>query len=197
MAKKATKTTLFNKNHITITKDSNVKNDYPYVNVRSVYTSDSDYSNRVKKIIRCKSPLGFYYDKTTYVNKHNKSSSTQIIEVYGANENYVITYITHYNQNSIGTDLRPWEVCEGEKSMPEHFIFALKDIVDKILVFVEENKLKIKEHHFFDKSENQDVKWLKDILYRDLFGNTKGIRFQTDKEKILSHGFDLKTSFRK
>ena len=153
--------------------------------------------DRVKKIIRCKSPLGFYYDKTTYVNKHKKSSSTQIIEVCGSNENYVITYVTHYNQNRIGTDLRPWEVCEGEKSMPEHFIFALKDIVDKILVFVEENKLKIKEHHFFDKSENQDVKWLKDTLYRDLFGSTKGIRFQTDKEKILSHGFDLKTSFRK
>ena len=52
MAKKATKTTLFNKNHITITKDSNVKNDYSYVNVRSVYTNDSDYSNRIKKIIR-------------------------------------------------------------------------------------------------------------------------------------------------
>lgn len=35
------------------------------------------------------------------------------------------------------------------------------------------------------------------MLYRDLFGNEKGIRFQTDSEKIISHGFDLKTSFRK
>lgn len=196
MKKKATRTTLFNKNHITIIKDSNVKNDYSYVNIRSVYASDSDYCNRVKKIIKCKSPLGFYYNKTTYVNKFNKSSSTNVIEVNGPNETYVITYLTHYNQNSIGTDLRPWEVCEGEKSMPEHFIFALKDIIDKILIFVEENKLKIIERYVLGESKYQNVKWLKDILYRDLFGSTKGIRFQTDKEKILSHGFDLKTSFR-
>ena len=34
-------------------------------------------------------------------------------------------------------------------------------------------------------------------LYIDLFGNIKGPVYQTNDEKILSHGFDLVTSFRK
>ena len=35
------------------------------------------------------------------------------------------------------------------------------------------------------------------MIYTDLFGDKNGIRFQTDSEKIMSHGFDLKYSFRK
>ena len=34
-------------------------------------------------------------------------------------------------------------------------------------------------------------------VFKELFGNVNGPRFQTNEEKILAHGFDLKTSFRK
>ena len=38
---------------------------------------------------------------------------------------------------------------------------------------------------------------LRNKVFTDIFGSPKGIRYQTNEEKILSHGFDLKTSFRK
>ena len=33
-------------------------------------------------------------------------------------------------------------------------------------------------------------------IFTDLFGYPEGPKYQTNEEKILSHGFDLKTSFR-
>ena len=38
---------------------------------------------------------------------------------------------------------------------------------------------------------------LKTDVYEYIFGNKKGLRFQTDMEKLISHGFDAKYSFRK
>ena len=34
------------------------------------------------------------------------------------------------------------------------------------------------------------------LIFTDLFGYPEGPKYQTNDEKILSHGFDLKTSFR-
>lgn len=196
MNKKASKITLFNKNHITITKETNVKNDYSFVDVKNVSAREFPSTREVQKV-KCESPLGFYYTKEVYITKQGKSSDTRVITICSSTETYVITYLISYNQNTINVDLRPWEVCEGEKSMPEHFIFTLKDIIDKILLIVDENKIKIEYNGGFQNRQNHEFKWLKDTIYKELFGSTKGIRFQTDKEKILSHGFDLKTSFRK
>lgn len=196
MAKKSVKTTLFNKNHITITKESNMKNVITYVDVRNIITYEKNFIPREKQIIKCESPLGFYYNKETYIQKNNNYSNLRVIEVILSSEKYIISYLLHYNQNSISNSLRPWDVCENEKSMQEHFIFTLKEIIDKILNIAEENKLVIKTNYPYEKQDNKAFKWLKDTLYIELFGSTKGIRFQTDKEKIISHGFDLKTSFR-
>ncbi len=59
------RTTLFNKNHITITKDT-----YKPINVNSVHIStstnfayDRKYYKRKVETVRCISKLGFYYDK--------------------------------------------------------------------------------------------------------------------------------------
>ena len=81
--------------------------------------------------------------------------------------------------------------------MSEHFIFDLKDCIDKLLDFIRFEKILIIECYSFSNNIERDLNYVKNMLYRDLFGNEKGIRFQTDSEKIISHGFDLKTSFRK
>ena len=48
-----------------------------------------------------------------------------------------------------------------------------------------------------DKTTYKNIYDVKCTIYKELFGNIKGPRFQTDLEKILAHGFDPKYSFRK
>lgn len=197
MTKRASKITLFNKNHISIIKEINIKNNQNYVNFRELFKNEGYYDHKPYNQIKCKSPLGFYYIKKTPVTKYDKTYGANVFEILLPTEKYVITYLHSFNHNHIGTDLRPWEIFEGEKSMQEHFIMALKDIIDNILNIIQDNKLEIITYKGCPNSATKSFQWLKDLLYIDLFGSTKGIRFQTDSEKILSHGFDLKTSFRK
>jgi hypothetical protein len=42
-----------------------------------------------------------------------------------------------------------------------------------------------------------DMTEVKKEIFTDLFGYPDGPKYQTNEEKILAHGFDLKTSFRK
>jgi hypothetical protein len=42
-----------------------------------------------------------------------------------------------------------------------------------------------------------DLTEVKKEIFTDLFGYPDGPKYQTNEEKILAHGFDLKTSFRK
>ena len=42
-----------------------------------------------------------------------------------------------------------------------------------------------------------DLTNVKKEIFTDLFGYPDGPKYQTNDEKILAHGFDLKTSFRK
>lgn len=202
MARQKVKT-LFNKNHISITKIENTLNDkegiesirstggyYPHYAERKHY----EFVDVVKE-----SPLGFYYTKS---EQRVKQGSPDIREVRWKGTNsiggyeiklktttYKISYVNKSGENTVTTDgLRPWEVVSGDGTMPEHLIFALKDVIDSIITIAEDHKLK------FANGAGADC--LKKYLYRTMFGNEKGIRFQTDSEKILSHGFDLKTSFR-
>ena len=74
-------------------------------------------------------------------------------------------------------------------------ITSLMNEINKLLDIISENKLQYnpyKEDNYKPSLDN-----LRKIIYKEVFGSEKGIRFQTDQEKILSHGFDLKTSFRK
>jgi hypothetical protein len=83
----------------------------------------------------------------------------------------------------LGYETRPWEIVPGDKSFSDHFIEDLKREVDRIFEMAEENKIEIGDR--------------KRKVYRDLFGFPEGPKHMTDQEKILSHGFDLKESFRK
>ena len=195
------RTTLFRKNHIEITKE-----DYPIKNlvpgVIRTFSGASDHTSyfssnfryyKKKKVI-LKSPLGFYYEKTITVGSDKnkgKFSSTKSGTVYRISlpsTRYTITYLTSYGESRIqrGFDgVRPWGVDPSDKAMPDHFIDDLKKEIDKILDIVSQYKLS-------EKPEE-----LRKDIYLDLFGFPDGPKYQTDLEKIESHGFDTKVSFRK
>ena len=77
----------------------------------------------------------------------------------------------------------------------EHFIYALKDCIDGIIDEVIGCKNKIL-YRGTEKITQANIEAFRGELYTDLFGHKRGIRFQTDSEKIMAHGFDIKTSFR-
>lgn len=200
-------TTLFNKNHITITKTETPGSFYKDGNgiyfLRSggydpyYYRHQRSHFERVSVVKE--SPLGFYYTKTEERLRPSVSSlgRNEVNDIGGYrivvdNITYKISYVKRSGENEVKLKedgLRPWQVVSGDGAMPEHLITALKDVLDNIITVAEDNKLKYEN--------GKGAKELRKDLYRIFFGSEKGIRFQTDSEKILSHGFDLKTSFRK
>ena len=87
--------------------------------------------------------------------------------------------------------------------MGDSFITALLEEVTNIIectkikqeIELEQPKrnrsLGSEEHHYAG-----NLGEVKRLIFTDLFGYPGGPKYQTDNEKILSHGFDLKTSFR-
>lgn len=214
MSKRVKTKTLFNKNHISVIKTENMNNPEEWVRVEGTTTPvQSHYNYRVwnkhqRSItvdIIAESPLGFKYKttETKYIditdNDSHKRWDGFKVTIFKKTFKYEITYLTSFEDIEINAERRPWQIHENDKSMPDHFIKDLKKIIDNMLMFIEENKLDIQER-WSDYRRNEAKKVslfeLKKKLYVDLFGSEKGIRFQTDEEKILSHGFDTVTSFR-
>ena len=184
---------LFNKARIIITKTilGNPKKRNSYIRINSISTSSNNlnyYNNhRKRKTIKCKSPLGFWYTKTIYQgnNTNDKSSSTtKVIEFYKGDIKYDISYLTEYNGTKIGIETRPWNIGTDSCSMPDHQINALLRIIKNLIEESKGAEIQTSHHDF------------QNTLMTDLFGNPKGPRFQSDEEKIISHGFDPKISFR-
>lgn len=76
--------------------------------------------------------------------------------------------------------MRPWDILPGYTGMPDNMIDAL-----------------VKEaNNFIDICEPYNKEIRKEIM-TDLFGYPDGPKIQPNNIKILAHGFDLKTSFRK
>lgn len=191
-------TTLFNKNHISIIKTDTKTNPHCYVGMKIVSRINKPEKPH-HEIQKCVSPLGFYYIRDVYKRQHTSHiTDLRVFEVILQRKIYTISYPLSENGNRINQDFRPWEVCENDKSMQDHFIYDLKNVIDSILTIVDENKIPIYlSKSDIDNKNNMGIIFLKNFLYEELFGSAQGIRFQTDEEKILSHGFDLKTSFRK
>ena len=68
--------------------------------------------------------------------------------------------------------------------MPDHQINVLLKIIKNLIEESKGAEIQISHHDF------------QNTLMTDLFDNPKGPRFQSDEEKIISHGFDPKISFR-
>ena len=89
--------------------------------------------------------------------------------------------------------------------MADHFVTDLLKIMDSIFDYAAANKLQLRTkrsqyiqnkgyEYYYDYSDLNDFKRK---IYTELFGAPKGPIYQTDAEKIQSHGFDNKISFRK
>jgi hypothetical protein len=186
---------LFDKNHIKVTVEDKYSSSSKYriawVTVNgSIYPEGmtiTEIANKSEYVIK-ESPLGFYYEAYELVPYERKTKvrvNTVFHSVYVTlvNETYRIEYPAVCGDVKIGFDARPWDICVGDKSMPEHFVKALKKILDEIFVLAAPIK-------HMERSREK--------LYTELFGSPKGdISSLPNEIKILSHGFDPKETFRK
>lgn len=194
--------TLFNKNRITIIQDDSVRGKAEVLirnQIMSISGSLDGGIKEKKKVVKCKSPLGFYYYKTVYPSSqpHYSSATLCLITFWDEKKVTQIKYFKSYGDTMVGVDTRPWEVVPESGDMPDHQVQALLKVVTDILTEVENSKAVIKEYHKYDSERTLSFYDLKKELMVDLFGDIRGPRFQSNEEKILSHGFDLKESFRK
>lgn len=208
--------TLFSKNHIKITKIENPGkwlgvDDYPKIEYSS--TASYGYSHSFydayeheKKTVKKVSPLGFYYMSEVNVPKKGSNfvgGSDKTIVTYPApgekDAYYRLEYVTRYGENKIGGEdgLRPWDIYPGDKNFPDSMLTALLKEVESFFAIAESMKITEFKTGIYRNSNSYNFNTIKNQVYTDLFGNKNGPRFQTDMEKILSHGFDPKYSFRK
>ena len=156
-----------------------------------------------------KSPLGFYYNVQHILNSNKKVDDTyrvrKILNLY-VDEGvvYQLRYMIAYDQNRIGSmesDLRPWDIVPGDKSFSDNMLNALVEDVTNLFNLAEGRGIqKLYTGIWSYYSKDKDFVSLHNVrceVFKDLFGNVNGPRVQTNEEKILAHGFDLKYSFRK
>ena len=163
-------------------------------NLENISIGKSKYKTEVQKI-QHESPLGFYYYTTSYYNSSYNHEKPKCVTyrkyiLYLDSDKYEmeypIAYDNHGDHQSINVEMRPWDICPGYKGIPDNMIQVLfKEAKNFIDILYDHKNI---------------VKNLKDIQYdimTDLFGYPDGPKIQPNNIKILSHGFDLKTSFRK
>ncbi len=146
------------------------------------------YTGKGGRDAKCISPLGFYYYKDVSHIKAKKVHDEvgirckHVIGITGGY--YEITYLAQLNDTSIGHETRPWDLIGN--GIEDHLVKDLERLLSNLIVSLEDYGYK-KDY----------LKEFKNTLFIDLFGSVDGIKTQTNEGKILSHGFDLKTSFRK
>ena len=213
--------TYFNKNHIIIQRIENPE--YPdlfdgdayyeeqITSHRTEYWANRGWDPGTKTVEKIKkvSPLGFYYyTETTTIKYRNERYKENvrgwfIVSYRVGNNKYILKFLTRWDDAEVRRtedSIRPWEVCPEDKGFSDNMLNSLvSDLndffnrmrtagIDKVYRKSERN---LSGYRTFNVSEMQiEVNEL-------MFGNRKGLRFQTDKEKIESHGFDTKYSFRK
>lgn len=210
-------TILYSRNGIRIVKTenfNNASNDYFRTFTKQeviVRSSDNPvnpnyrykYNNRnTNYIIETKqSKLGFYYTKKKFIsyynyidNQHNDGISAYYrhYEIAFDNNKYELIYPVELDYKGtiqkINVEMRPWDILPGYKGIPDNMIDVLVKQVQNFIDLLDEHKLILK---------NGDNKYYRQTIMIDLFGYEDGPKIQSNNIKILSHGFDLKESFRK
>ena len=167
------------------------------------------------EIITRESKLGFYYYETIHHDakkqevKYNDKFGFAKFKTYTFqydNKRFILSYPVSCGDVSINKETRPWDILPGYKGIVEHFITDLYKEVNKFFEIAEVNKVayRIKERTFgyngTPEEYTSDMSWIYDVKKRviiDLFGDENGQTINYNDIKILSHGFDLKESFRK
>ena len=161
------------------------------------------------------SKLGFYFYET--IHHDAKKQEVKNNDRYGSaefknyvfqydNKRFMLSYPVRCGDVSINKETRPWDILPGYKGIVEHFITDLYKEVNKFFEIAEVNRVayRIKEAKYGWQNQNEeystDMSWIYDVKKQvmiDLFGDEKGPTVNYNSIKILSHGFDLKESFRK
>ena len=200
--------TLFNKNHITIKLYENRQ--YIHGNTSKTIvtggeavtrdTYGDDYEKvKVKKISKL---APFYYEVEKYVKKtkntniYSSGSEQKVTYISaGHNSEYEIKYYVAYGDTEISHETRPWDVYPGDSIFEEHFITDLEKVLKEIFLSVNIDSIDFNTDDYFQiKKHGANVRIQ---IMKDLFDDKDGYKKQTNESKILSHGFDLKESFRK
>ena len=147
---------------------------------------------------RYESPLGFYYTTTEWVgcdtSKKPKSVTYKKYIIWLDTTKYELEYPTEYSSNNmtqhIDVDMRPWDILPGYNGMPDNMVNALVREINGFIDLLYEYKKSLDGLNLTPES------YRKSIMI-DLFGYEDGPKIEPNDIKILSHGFDLKESFRK
>ena len=147
---------------------------------------------------RKESPLGFWYmrpiensSRTSLEPPKKKTyANYQKISCLIDGTRYELRYPREYQDNHVNRfDTRPWDVLPGYSGIQSHMIKALYK----------------EAQNFFDTLEGYKkclnggdrIEEIRKDTMLDLFGITGKPDIPQDDIKILSHGFDTKTSFRR
>lgn len=219
MSRKEKTITLFSRNGIKITKvdylDMTKWSNQDGLNMFVKNDIDSSLKRKEDKteIIAAKkawdetitreSKLGFYYYQIVHHDAEN--AKIQCNDIYSSarfrtyvfkfdNKRFEMLYPVRCGDISINKETRPWDILPGYKGIEDHFITDLYKEVIKFFEVAEVNRVAYKEEYVLNMSWIYDVR--KEVMI-DLFGDEKGPTVNYNNIKILSHGFDLKQSFRK
>ena len=175
-------------------------------------------SDDLEKKIRIKSPLGFFYEKT--ICSQTKAMITKSREFYFfiRRTEYLLSYPVQYSETGmeikgVSQEERPWNIIPGDKSLKDNEISWLFQKLNLLFIELEKEKPEIITKETYLENDNngigipvilpenvinfQSVSESRSTVMSDLFGYPQGPLQQTNNQKILSHGFDLKSSFRK
>ena len=203
---------LFNKNHITVKLYENRQYIHGNTSKNVITGGDTVRRNtdccekvKVKKISKL---APFYYEVEEYVKKPDNrntnvysSGSEQMITYIsaGPNSEYEIKYYIAYGDTKISHETRPWDIYPGDSVFEEHFIIGLEKTLKEIFLNVNIDSINFDTNDYL-KIHNQIKENGVNVrikLMKDLFDDKGGYKKQTNESKILSHGFNLKESFRK
>jgi len=162
------------------------------------------------------SKLGFYYyeikehkaEKQKIINhdKYDMATYKKLVFKF-ADKRYEMVYPIKCGDVSINKETRPWDLLPGTNGIEDHFITDLYKEVLKFFDVCEDERIgyqiKAPSYSWNGNKEGEyakDMGWVNDVrkeVLIDLFGDENGPSTNYNDIKILSHGFDLKQSFRK
>ena len=223
MSRREKTTNIFSRNGVKIIKTEYIKVKQPPILSIHTVSTNTGVKSKVEvipakkawdEIIKRESKLGFYYYETvhheatqqkTVYNSNNGFAKYKKYVIEFDDKRYELSYPIECGDNKISKELRPWEILPNTKGMEQHFI---NDLYDEVLKFVDvavNNRCAVFKGKHYDHSNYNWVytydkldykRIIKDICI-DLFGDENGPTIVYNDIKILSHGFDLKESFRK
>lgn len=210
--------TIFSKSHILIQKFKLKVKANVLIGINKT-TKVIDNNGDSDKKVRIKSPLGFFYEKTIHSQIKIMITKSRDFYFFTGRTEYLLSYPVQYSETgmevkSVSQEERPWNIIPDDKSLKDNEISWLFQKLNLLFIELEKEKSEIITQETYLENDNivgigipailpkdvidfQSVSEARSFVMKDLFGYSEGPLQQTNNQKILSHGFDLKSSFRK